>query len=314
MKFLTGSHQAVFVVKEEVVKRNAPLFLSRPSLSRQKSFHRALVDWYQDSGGFTQLQKYGQWTITAEEYVAESRRFAAGLGMPVDAWPRDCMTEPWVIFGTPEMPETHPAWFHGTHELRQCKAGSRDDNLDSAVATHQRLTAEDGVHLPKLAPELPFRKVLQGWTKEHYLKHIDMYEHDYGVDLAAERVVGVGSVCRRQATNEIVEIVAAIVKRVPGIRLHLFGAKIEGYRQLGEFFAVDENDEGVLTGDSMAWSAAARNSKLLLDVCRDDPTVRHKNCANCVRWAMQWRDSVLDSIVEGERRAQRGPSEWGKAA
>lgn len=305
-RFFLGTHRGHWQAHPEIVKRDAALFISINTLDRLKSFHPALVPWSQDSGAFPQLQKHGGWTMTAEQYVAKTRRVVAGLGRDrlVDVMPMDNMCEIPVIFGTPNLPPTHPGWFHGTHELRRCKPGSRDDNVDTAVAIHQRLTAENGVELQRLAPDLPIRLSIQGLRVEHYIRAMDMYEYDYGIDLAQERVVGVGSVCRRQATREVVEIVAAIKKRKPGIRLHLYGLKIEGFRQLGEFFAEDENGEGVLQADSMGWGEAARKRKLLLDECRDDPTVRHKNCANCMRWALMWREDVLASIEEGKARVR----------
>ncbi|MBQ1163849.1 hypothetical protein KBZ21_38265, partial [Streptomyces sp. A73] len=72
--------------------------------------------------------------------------------------------------------------------------------------------------------------VLQGWTLQHYLDCLAMYT-DAGIDLAAEPIVGLGSVSRRQATSEINEIVATLHSH--GLRLHGFGVKTQGLSDYG---------------------------------------------------------------------------------
>ncbi|MFI5615635.1 MBL fold metallo-hydrolase [Amycolatopsis sp. NPDC051903] len=52
-----------------------------------------------------------------------------------------------------------------------------------------------------------------------------------GIDLTQERLVGLGSVCRRDSTAEIAAIVTALWAR--GIRLHGFGAKRDGLARIG---------------------------------------------------------------------------------
>jgi hypothetical protein len=117
--------------------------------------------------------------------------------------------------------------------------------------------------------------VLQGWTLDDYLAHADAY-HRAGIDLAAEPVVGLGSVCRRQATSEI----GAIVDRLhaEGIRLHGFGVKTDGLARYSY---------GLASTDSLAWSYGARRRPAL------PGCTGHKNCANCPRAALAWRAGVL---------------------
>jgi len=50
--------------------------------------------------------------------------------------------------------------------------------------------------------------VLQGWELRDYARCVAMYR-GAGVGLRDYPVVGVGSVCRRQATEEIAELAAA---------------------------------------------------------------------------------------------------------
>ncbi|MBQ1165928.1 hypothetical protein KBZ21_48900, partial [Streptomyces sp. A73] len=68
-------------------------------------------------------------------------------------------------------------------------------------------------------------------------------------DLAAEPIVGLGSVCRRQATSEINEIVATLHSH--GLRLHGFGVNTQGLSDYGP---------SLYSADSMAWSVDGRRN------------------------------------------------------
>ena len=67
--------------------------------------------------------------------------------------------------------------------------------------------------------------VLQGWSRDDYLRCVELYRLA-GVDLTADPRVGVGSVCRRQATGEIEVIVHSPASL--GLRRHVFGVKCGG--------------------------------------------------------------------------------------
>jgi len=136
--------------------------------------------------------------------------------------------------------------------------------------------------LRALAPDLPFVPVVQGWQREDYLACVDLYTAA-GVDLAAVPVVGLGSVCRRQATGEAAEIVDALHSVGVG-HLHGFGIKILGLRRYGQ---------RLTSADSMAWSIAARYQPPL-------PGCTHVTCANCPTFALAWRDAVIASIPAHE--------------
>lgn len=145
-----------------------------------------------------------------------------------------------------------------------------------SLEEHQSFTILSLLELRELAPEIPWLPVLQGWEADHYLNHIEKYAAA-GVDLSAEPLVGVGSICRRQGTRQAARIIQGIASQ--RIRIHAFGVKISG---LGLF------RELIDTADSMAWSFTARREQLRLAGCEG-----HKNCANCFRWALQWRDRVV---------------------
>jgi hypothetical protein len=243
MRFYLGTHQPCHLSRTDV-----PLFLSRRRLAGRRSLPRARGIWALDSGGFTELSLFGCWTVDATQYVKEVRRFTEEIGSLVWASPMDWMCEPWVIGKT-----------------------------GLSVAEHQRRTVDNFCELRSLAPELPWVPVLQGWTLDEYRACIELYA-SAGVDLRAEPLVGVGSVCRRQHGGEAAGILASLA--LSGIRLHAYGVKLKGL----------ERSADVLTSaDSMAWSAGARRAPALAGCT-------HKNCANCLRFALRWRASVLRRI------------------
>jgi hypothetical protein len=142
------------------------------------------------------------------------------------------------------------------------------------VPEHQRRTIASVLELRSLARELPWIPVLQGFDLDDYRRHVDAH-HQAGIDLTAEPLVGLGSVCRRQATSEIDRIVTTLAGQ--GLRLHGFGVKTAGLGRYGWALA---------SADSLAWSYAARRGPAL-------PGHRHGNCANCLTYALAWRERVV---------------------
>lgn len=150
------------------------------------------------------------------------------------------------------------------------------DKTGLSVRKHQLNTVENFVHLMALAPEIPWVPVIQGLTLEDYLDCLDAYSAA-GVDLFAQPKVGLGSICRRQGTAEAEEIVAHLASL--GLKLHGFGFKLDGLRRVAHHLA---------SADSMAWSFAAR-----YDVPLPGHAALHKNCANCLQYALNWRERVV---------------------
>jgi hypothetical protein len=259
-RFYLGTHRAAWLARTDV-----PLFVSAAQLRGRRTFPRARGAWALDSGGFTELQLYGRWTVDARTYAAEVRRWAAEVGAPDFAAIQDWMCEPFMLGRT-----------------------------GLSIAEHQRRTIASYLELRELAPEIPWMPVVQGWGAPDYLDHLDAYERA-GVDLRTQPIVGVGSICRRQATSSAVRIITAL--STEGVRVHAFGAKAEGLRLFGDRIA---------SADSMAWSFVARRRPVLLESCEG---TGHKNCANCLRWALEWRHS---RIVAGSAGAQTILA-WGAA-
>ena len=197
---------------------------------------------------------YGSWDHgpTPRQYIARIRRYRDEIGHLAWAAPQDWMCEPFITART-----------------------------GFTVAEHQRRTVANFLTLRSLSPDLPIVPVLQGWTITDYLHCADLYERA-GINLAAEPLVGLGSVCRRQATTAVHTLITVLHER--GItRLHGFGFKIQGLIQCGHLLA---------SADSMAWSYAARRHPPLPG-CE----TRHINCANCPRYAYRWYSHVRASLT-----------------
>jgi len=234
------------------------LFISHRRLAGRKNLPRAKVHWALDSGGFSELNLYSEWRTTPHEYVTAVRRYDEEIGELGWAAPQDWMCEPFML----------------------AKTGL-------TIAEHQRRTVDNFVQLQDLwgdDSENPFMPVLQGWGRDDYLRCWDLYDAA-GIDLRNYPVVGVGSVCRRQASGEIGAIMRALRQLDDGLPIHGFGVKKQGLERYGDLLN---------TADSMAWSYDARRSAPL-DGCES-----HINCANCLRYALSWRTGVLDLLDKGD--------------
>ena len=225
--------------------------VSHVRLRRRKSLPRAVSSWVLDSGGFSELSLHGEWTVKPQEYIEAVRRYSDEIGNMVWAAPQDWMCEPWLV----------------------AKTGL-------SIEEHQRRTIDNYLELAERAPDIPWIPVLQGWTVDDYHRHVEDY-CDAGIDLTIQPTVGIGSVCRRQATTEAATIIRSLW--ASGIHnLHGFGFKTLGLCEVGGMMA---------SADSMAWSYAARRTEPLAGCT-------HTNCANCLPFALQWREQVLSSVPD----------------
>lgn len=253
MHFWLGSHMPNWLSRTDV-----PLFISRRRLSRYKTPPVAIGPWALDSGGFSELSMFGEWQTSPRQYIDEVRRWRDTVGNLAWAAIQDWMCEPFIV----------------------AKTGK-------SVAEHQSRTVHSYMTLKSLAPEIPWIPVLQGWRCDDYLEHLDEYHRAIPFPLSRFRLVGVGSVCRRQGTEEALNILRSL--RQHGLKLHGFGFKIDGLRNGG--------CELLASADSMAWSKQARHKAPL-------PGCQHAACNNCLRFALNWRDRVLKSIEVGNRNYQ----------
>ena len=197
-RFYLGTHRLNWLELTEV-----PLFVSVTHMWKRKELPRARGPWGQDSSGFTQLGKHGQWTFTPSKYASMTVRASEEIGRMDLAAIMDWMCEAKVL----------------------AKTGK-------TIAEHQALTIRSYLDLCELAPGIPWLPVLQGWECDDYLDHIEQY-NQHGIDLRLNPAVGVGSICRRQGTREAARIIRSVAMQ--GIRIHAFGVKTDGLRMFGDW-------------------------------------------------------------------------------
>jgi hypothetical protein len=258
MKFFLGTHMPNWLEDRRFV--DVPLFVSRRTLARMQAVPRSVTSWALDSGGFTELSMYGKWRTPSEQYVAEVRRFQSEVGRLQWAAPQDWMCEPIITQKT-----------------------------GLTVRQHQKRTVDNFLKLRDMAPDLPFVPVVQGWELSDYLRCVEMYEAA-GVNLRAFKTVGVGTVCRRQATDEAAEIMRNLAGL--GLKLHGFGFKTKGLLKV---------QRSMVSADSLAWSFAARMEDPLPGHDRPGPgrPLGHQACSNCPVFALRWRRKLLSKLKKG---------------
>lgn len=247
MKFYLGVPEPAWLNRDDL--KGIPVFISHTRLRRVKNrLHHGKMPVAIDSGGFTEIDRHGRWQTTITEYLDAMYRYVEEIGTVEWMSPMDWMVEPWMVAKT---------------------------GLTTQI--HQELTTWNYCELKSIAPELPIIPVVQGWEREDYVRHREMYA-SAGVDLAAQPLVGVGSVCRRQHTDEAVDIFTDFAEA--GINVHGFGVKVQGFARYRSVLA---------SSDSMAWSLRARKRGRPIS---EDCT--HANCNYCPRFALEWRRCVLE--------------------
>ena len=238
-----------------------PLFVSSRSLIKRAELPMARYPWAIDSGGFTELNMYGAWQTTPQEYARAVRRYVGAIGKVQFAAIQDWMCEDTVLQKT-----------------------------GKTIREHQSLSVQSFLTLRDINPDLPWAPVIQGQSLSDYQHCVDLYTKA-GIDLLSQKVVGVGSVCRRQATQEVASIFQHLHSQ--GFQnLHGFGVKLKGLELSAPYLA---------SSDSLAWSFAARKQPPMAECVKQG--MGHKNCANCYRFARQYADKVNARIRTAVARA-----------
>jgi hypothetical protein len=263
VNFFLGYHNAAFLRRAAV-----PACVSYSILRRAKALPRPNAPVFFDSRGFTEVTTHGRYTFTAREYAAFAGRLRREWG-PLQA---------------------HASVMDWMCEDKALAATGR------SVAEHQALTVNSWLALNALDGSVPWVPVLQGRTPADYLRHADLYARLSAADLRGLPLVGVGSVCRRERSGEIRDIVSAL--HAAGFEnLHGFGVKSSGLASpahgVGHLLA---------SADSMAWSYGGRRAWRHR---RENPcgtphlTARGKffGCGNCLPWALKWRRQLLSKLA-----------------
>ncbi|GAA3850587.1 deazapurine DNA modification protein DpdA family protein [Amycolatopsis tucumanensis] len=251
MKFYLGAHQPTWLTRDLGI----PLLVSHRRLAPRRSLPRATGEWALDSGGFTELSLHGRWRTDARTYAAAVRRYAAEIGRLSWAAPQDWMVEAHI----------------------RARTGA-------SLRAHQRRTVRNYLQLREMAPELPFIPVLQGDSVADYHWCADLYER-HGVALARLPLVGVGSVCRRQHSDQVARIMRSLRER--GLRLHGFGVKVGGLARYAGTLA---------SSDSAAWSYSGRY--------QPGCTPSHRTESNCLRYALDWHTRLCSTLTTARATAR----------
>lgn len=204
--------------KPQHAARFSHCMVSANTLRTRKSDF-AVNDWVMDSGAFTEISTHGDYRSTPEEYGDVVLRWRS-CGRLVAAVGQDYMCEPWIL-----------------------------ERTGKTIREHQLLTVDRYDALVRyIGGRAPIMPVLQGYEPAEYVRHV----LDYGARLAFGSWVGVGSVCKRNASPRAIEdVLLAIYRARPDLRLHGFGIKLTSLTS-------DVVRSLLYSADSMAWSFAAR--------------------------------------------------------
>lgn len=278
--FYLGTHRHYWLQWPQF--ENVPLFISYRQMRKSenaKVLRPSLTRWCMDSGGFIELSKNGRWTFLAKKYAASVRRFYHEVGQLDWAACMDWMTEECVL-----------------------------EKTGGSVEEHQRRTIDSLLELRDLAPDVPWAPVLQGWARGDHLRHVEDYARR-GIDLWREKVVCVGSVCRRSDTMRGGILMADLAST--GLPLHALGFKTDGLagpamrgltgrwdpRADAVRFTMNEASRASVplwmvlrSADSTAWSIDAMYADPM-------PEHTHKHCNNCEDYALRWRAHLLHALL-----------------
>lgn len=196
-------------------------------------------EWILDSGAFTSVTKHGGYHEPISAYAEQVERWSR-CGELVAAVSQDWMCEPFVV-----------------------------EITGKSVEEHQALTIVRYCELQRLVTTTYVMPVLQGYEPEQYITHL----RSYGRLIPPGSWVGVGSVCKRNASPDAIAAVLLAIKQTrPDLRLHGFGVKLTSL--------ADPRVRSLLhSADSMAWSFRAR---------------KQGGDANDWREAVMFSDEVID--------------------
>jgi hypothetical protein len=161
----------------------------RRLLTRKKPL---VGEWLLDSGGFSELNLCGKYTVSLGDYVRVIERMG-----PDFAFCQDWMCEEKILRKTGKSVREH-----------------QDLTLRSYLALEQEIGEK----------ALP---VLQGYDAWDYLRHME----NYCAAGVFGKLFGLGSVCGRSRLDEPEKIVGALNNYFPGVRLHGFGLKVTAFKR-----------------------------------------------------------------------------------
>lgn len=236
------------------------MFSTNRLLKRKSKINNLNKEWILDSGGYTQLLLNGKYTFTIDDYIK-----IITLQEPDYYVSMDWMCEPWMM-----------------------------EKTGKNIKHHLRKTIENHTKIKEIYDgNSKLMGVIQGYRKEDYLKCIDDLKA-YGL---IERYMGIGTLCRRQATEEAMEIISLIKSNLPSwVKLHGFGIKTLAFKKKQVL-------DMLYSADSHSWSFEGR--RLCRRIVNEDGDCecdgekcfsKAKNCANCGRYMKHWTLKIENMI------------------
>lgn len=272
-------------------RARGPIMITAPRFERRRGrCNPGTVEVCMDSGAYTELSTHGRWRKTAAQWAELVVRVSAELGTVRWASIQDWMCEPWIIHGG-----------------RDPSSGRICPGTKLSVAEHQARTIESYLELRRLAPEVKWLPVVQGYTVDEYLEHVELYARA-GVHLATHQLVGVGSVCRRNRDNDIGEVLSALWCR--GLRLHGFGVKAEGLRKWGYVLRSTDSEAWSLRG-RMSGEAPPDPNQVAMPGMLEEPVMpkgrdaEGRRLSSSQAWAEEWRIRMEADAATGNARRPR---------
>ncbi len=180
------------------------IMVSYNTIRRWRKPWDASVRTMEDSGAYEVILTHGRYPWSPAEYAC-----GIALWQPEVAWTMDYPCEPSV----------------------RAKGGYTCVEAQAKTNDNTRALRDLGADV---------QSVVQGWEVEDYLTNLDLLRGD---GLLTPRL-GIGSICRRGRTREIVRIVRAIRANTPSwVKLHGFGVKtaVLGTEAKFDLFSVDSS-------------------------------------------------------------------------
>ncbi len=207
------------------------------------------LDWILDSGGFSEININGKYSFTVNEYL--------------------------------RLVELHqPRMFFNMDYVCESNALNK---TGLTIKQHQEKTTNNQIKIMDIYNKFnikgQFAGCIQGFEIEEYLSHIDSLK-EHGL---ITPIMGIGSICRRNSINQILNIIKAIKKEVPKTKLHGFGIKTQILNMPSVY-----ND--LYSCDSMSWSLSGRNQKTKM--CINCKYPNSKSCGNCHYYLINYYNKI----------------------
>lgn len=229
------------------------------------------LNWIMDSGSFSELKMNGKYTFTPQEYFNTIEHWQPDIFVNMDY-----MCEP-----------------------------NQLEKTGMTVDQHQLLSLENQIQLKELLEDswmnghVELMGVIQGWTPLDYEDHIQLLkDHDMIMPY-----MGIGSVCRRGDTNQILKVIKTVSKQLPNTKLHGFGVKTDILSNPLPHMVLD-------SVDSQAWCMAGNygeNAEYMKKCLHHEWKRCPKNtedCRNCGRFMNTWLEKNLNKIDTWSKQTQ----------